>query len=291
MLTRRSFLGSVSALYALAKNQVLGAGRRQFHVAVHGNDAREGRVSHPLRTISAAAVRAQAGDVITVHEGIYPERITPPRGGTSDANRIVYQAAPGERVVISGAEVINGWVRLQGDTWKVTIPNRVFGNLNPYSDVVHGDWFNPNGGVHHTGAVYLNGDWFAEAAKLEDVFQKIDGAPLWFGDVSSDTTTLWAQFRGVDPNEKQTEINVRQTVFYPEKTGVDYITVRGSILRQAATPWAPPTAEQIGGNRHALEQGLDHREQPGQLLHCSGIALGKYVTNGTTRRRTPLRDR
>jgi len=72
MLTRKSFLGSVSALCALAKNQVPGAGRRQFHVAVHGNDAHEGRVSHPLRTISAAAVRAQAGDVITVHEGILP---------------------------------------------------------------------------------------------------------------------------------------------------------------------------------------------------------------------------
>jgi hypothetical protein len=68
-----------------------------------------------LRTISAAAARAQAGHVITVHEGIYRERITPPRGGTSDANRIVYQPAPGERVVISGAEVINGWVKLQGD--------------------------------------------------------------------------------------------------------------------------------------------------------------------------------
>lgn len=71
MLTRRSFLGSVAALYAVAKNQVLGTGHREFHVAVHGNDAHDGTLSRPFRTISAAAVRAQPGDVITVHEGIY----------------------------------------------------------------------------------------------------------------------------------------------------------------------------------------------------------------------------
>jgi len=276
MLTRRSFLGSVPALYGMAKNQMRGAGHRAFHVAPNGNDAHQGGASHPLRTISAAAARAQAGDVITVHEGIYRERIAPPRGGTSDANRIVYQAAPGERVVISGAEVITGWVRLQGDTWKVTVPNRLFGSFNPYSDVIHGDWFNPNGRVHHTGAVYLNGDWLAEAAKLDDVFQKTDGTPLWFGDVGTDTTTLWAQFRGVDPNDNQTEINVRQTVFYPEKTGVDYITVRGFILRQAATPWAPPTAEQIGAIGTHWSKGWIIENNQVSYSICSGISLGKY---------------
>jgi alpha-N-arabinofuranosidase len=32
------------------------------------------------------------------------------------------------------------------------------------------------------------------------------------------------------------EINVRRTVFYPEKTGINFVTVRGFIMRQAATP-------------------------------------------------------
>ena len=39
--------------------------------------------SHPLKTISAAAELAQPGDTITVHAGVYRERIDPPRGGTS----------------------------------------------------------------------------------------------------------------------------------------------------------------------------------------------------------------
>ncbi|MGA2659042.1 MAG: DUF1565 domain-containing protein [Verrucomicrobiota bacterium] len=65
----------------------------EYHVSVTGSDASEGSASWPFKTISAAALRAQPGDVITVHEGIYRERIDPPRGGESDTSRIVYQAA------------------------------------------------------------------------------------------------------------------------------------------------------------------------------------------------------
>ena len=48
------------------------------------------------------------------------------------------------------------------------------------------------------------------------------------------------------PNRELTEVNARQSVFYPEIPGRHYITVRGFTLEQAATPWAPPTTEQIG---------------------------------------------
>ena len=57
-------------------------------------------------------------------------------------------------------------------------------------------------------------------------------------------TTIYAQFPGVDPNQQQVEINVRHTVFYPEKTGVNYLTVSGFTLKNAACNWAPPSAEQ-----------------------------------------------
>lgn len=49
-----------------------------------------------LKTLSKAAAIAEVGDVITVHAGIYRERINPPRGGSSDSMRITYQAAAGE---------------------------------------------------------------------------------------------------------------------------------------------------------------------------------------------------
>jgi alpha-N-arabinofuranosidase len=280
MLTRRSFVGAFPALYGLARNfgiaDVAASATHEYHVSPTGNDHHDGTLARPLKTIFAAATIAMPGDTITVHEGVYRERVSPPRGGTSDANRIVYQAAPGERVEISGAEVIKGWERFQGDVWKVTIPNRFFGRFNPLSDVIHGDWFDPKGRVHHTGAVYLNGDWLAEAATLDDVLRDAAEMPLWFARVENETTTIWAQFGPADPNQQQAEINVRQSVFYPEKTGIDFITVRGFILRQAATPWAPPTAEQIGLIGTHWSKGWIIENNVVSHSTCCGISLGKY---------------
>ena len=260
----------------MAKGRAHTPAMREYHVATKGNDGHEGTISRPLRSISAAASRAHAGDTITVHEGTYRERVAPPRGGTSDANRIVYRAAPGEHVIVSGAEPVKGWVRLKGDAWKVTVPNSMFGKFNPYSDVIHGDWFSPNGRVHHTGAVYLNSDWLAEAAKLDDVFEESGETSLWYGEVGDQATTLWAQFRGVDPNEQQTEINVRQTVFYPEVTGINYITVKGFVLCRAAAQWAPPTAEQAGVIGPHWSKGWIIENNVIRNSICSGISLGKY---------------
>lgn len=276
MFTRRRFLAAIPALYGVAHSEAMAGTIREYHVSPRGNDHDEGTRGRPLRTISAAAARAQAGDTVTVHEGVYRERVAPPRGGSSEARRITYQAAPGERVEISGAEIIKGWVNVRGDLWRVNLPNGFFGNFNPYSDVIHGDWFDPQGRVHHTGAVYLDGEWLNEAGSREDLFRPAAETPLWFGEVGESETTVWAQFPGADPNRQLAEINVRQTVFYPEKCGIDYITVRGFILRRAATPWAPPTAEQIGVIGTHWSKGWIIENNVVSHSACSGIALGKY---------------
>jgi hypothetical protein len=249
---------------------------KEFHVAVAGNDQNQGTASQPFRTISAAARVAQPGDVITVHGGVYRERIAPPRGGTSDKKRIVYQAAPGEKVEMKGSEVVTNWVKVQEDTWKVTLPNAFFGSFNPYSDLIRGDWFNPKGRQHHTGAVYLDGVWLTEAARLEDVLKPTGTNSLWFGQVDNDHTTIWAQFKDANPNERLAEINVRRTVFYPDKPGINYLTMRGFILRHAATPWAPPTAEQIGLIGTHWSKGWIIESNEISHSRCSGLTLGKY---------------
>ena len=82
--------------------------------------------------------------------------------------------------------------------------------------------------------------------------------PLWLATVDSTTTTIWAQFKNVDPNKETVEINVRQKVFYPEKPFTNFITVRGFIMQHAATNWAPPTAEQMGLIGTNWSQGLDY---------------------------------
>ncbi|MHC4508679.1 MAG: DUF1565 domain-containing protein, partial [Planctomycetota bacterium] len=249
---------------------------REYHVSVKGDDTNKGTAKAPFQTISKAVKAAQPGDVITVHEGTYRECITPLHGGQSDQKRIVYQAAPGEKVVIKGSEVIKGWRKVQNDTWKVAIPNSFFGDFNPYSDLIHGDWFNPKGRDHHTGAVYLNGHWLTEAANLDDMLKPVGNTPLWFGRVDETNTTIWAHFGHVNPNEADVEINVRQTVFYPDKTGVNFITVRGFAMMHAATPWAPPTAEQIGLIGTHWSKGWIIENNDIRYSTCVGITLGKH---------------
>lgn len=253
------------------------ASAREFHVSAReGKDDAEGSAAAPLKTISAAANLAQPGDTVTVHAGIYRERIDPPRGGESGEKRIVYCAAAGEKVIVKGSEIVRGWKRLDHDTWTVEIPNTLFGDFNPFADLIHGDWFNPKNREHHTGAVYLDGHWLTEAATREEVLQPTGEAPLWFAKAEEKTTAVWAQFKGLDPNQAEVEVNVRQSVFYPSKPGRNFITVRGFTLTQAATPWAPPTAEQIGLIGTHWSRGWIIEGNEISYSACTGVTLGKY---------------
>jgi hypothetical protein len=99
---------------------------------------------------------------------------------------------------------------------------------------------------------------------------------LWYARVDASRTTIWAQFPGVNPNERCVEINVRRMVFYPDQPGRNYITLRGFALRHAATPWAPPTAEQIGLVGTHWSKGWIIENNVVSHSICSGIALGKH---------------
>ena len=392
----------------------------EFHVAISGKDSNMGTATAPFLTIQHAADVAQPGDVITVHAGTYRERINPPRGGESDAKRITYQAAPGEKVEIKGSEIVKDWVKVQDDVWKATLPNSFFGHFNPFTNLIRGDWFNGKGRQHHTAAVYLDGEWLIEATKQMEVLMRAGASPawmgqggqqyllnvawlrpvgganaprtpasgfvskqgtknapcteggdcigfiehgnwvryervdfgqnteqleiraaseteggiieihrdapegellgactvpntggwqmwasfkpkikplsgvkticlvfkglkspalnaqLWFAEVDASNTTIMAQFKGVNPNEHLIEVNARRTVFYPDQPGRNFITVRGFTMRHAATPWAPPTAEQVGLIGTHWSKGWIIENNTISHSVCSGIALGKH---------------
>ena len=258
---------------------------REYHVAKNGDDRNKGTFESPFLSIQAAANVANPGDIITVHEGIYRERITPPRGGESETKRIIYQAAKGEKVEIKGSEIIKNWERFLGDVWKVTIPNSFFGEYNPYKDLIQGDWFDGLGRVHHTGEVYLNGKSLWESATIEKVLNPVaqtekfdpDGSTYtWYCESDKENTYIYANFHEVDPNKELVEINVRKSCFYPEKTGLNYITIRGFKMSQAATQWAPPTAEQIGLIGTNWSKGWIIENNIISDSKCSGITLGKH---------------
>ncbi len=263
-------------------NVVIG---KEIYVTKTGNDMNPGTSDSPLLTIQAAATMARPGDTVTVHEGVYREQIVPIRGGESEKNRIVYRAAPGEKVDIKGSEVIKNWVQFSGTVWKASISNDLFGNYNPYEDLIAGDWFVDKGRIHHTGEVYLNEKSLWEMELLEKVLHPKPVAeswdPLgslltWYCESDAETTYIYANFQGANPNEEDVEINVRSSCFYPDSTGINYISVQGFHMSQAATQWAPPTSEQVGLIGTNWSKGWIIESNVIRNSKCSGITLGKY---------------
>lgn len=275
----------------------------EYHVAKNGSDSGDGTRENPFLTISKAASVAVAGDTVTVHEGVYREWVMPKYKGLSNTRRITYQAAEGEKVVIKGSERIQSWEQVEGTIWKCTLPNEFFGDFNPYKEKIFGDWL-VRGGNKHLGDVYLNGLSFYEVDSYEDLlnpnirYEVIDDWTnkltrvlnpeqtkfVWFCQVTDNITTIYANFHGYNPNEELTEINVRRSCFYPKTTGIDYITVRGFEMAQAATPWTPPTADQpglIGPNWSKgwiIEDNIIHDSK------CSAISIGKEASTGNNYR-------
>ncbi|MCL1899261.1 MAG: DUF1565 domain-containing protein [Promicromonosporaceae bacterium] len=273
-----------------------------IHVAVNGDDTAAGSPDSPLRTINAAAALARPGDTVRVQEGTYREWVRPVRGGLSDTRRITFEAAAGQRVIITGAEPVTGWIPEGEGVWRTVIPNRLFGEFNPFAEALWGDWLIPGtyGAEATRGDVYLDGRSLTQAASRAEVAtspertEVIDGwthtaqafadpawtRARWYAEVAEETTTVWANFLGADPNESLTEVNVRPAVFFPTLHRLDWITVRGFELAQAATPWTPPTADQMGLVGPNWAKGWVIEDNVIRDSKCSGVSLGKERSTG-----------
>ncbi len=243
----------------------------------------DGSAARPFRHVNDAAKIARPGDEIVVAPGIYREAVHPVRAGREDA-RITFRSEKIRGARITGAEELKCWKPYQGDTWTARVHNSLFGNWNPYKEMVCGDWyFAPT--VRHTGAVFINDRMMYETTSLQDCLDgKADPCAwdreastwTWYTEQDGEETVLYANFHGLNPNEENTEISVRRNVFMPEENGIDYITVSGFVLDKAATTWAPPAAYQDGliGPHWSKGWIIEDCEVFGSK--CCGISLGKY---------------
>lgn len=273
----------------------------EYHVAKNGSDSNTGTETAPWLTINHAAQQLVAGDTVTVHEGVYRERIDPRNGGRSAHRRIVYRAAAGEHVVVKGSEIVTGWQSVGGSVFQTKIANSLFGDFNPFATVIDGDWLISKGErVTHLGALYADGQAFYEAKTLAELktgaaretvkdfmTQKTVPEPFpkattyqWFAEVGDTTTTLFANFQDIDPTKVTTEVNVRPVIFYPSRIFRNYITVEGFEFAQAATPWAPPTGDQPGMIGTHWSKGWLIQNNVLHDAKTSAISLGKDGSTG-----------
>ena len=257
----------------------------KIYVSANAGSKGDGSKENPFKRISDAAKAAVPGDEVSVAPGIYREHVSPPLGGTSDENRITYASEVQGAAIISGAERVEAWEKYESTVWVAHIPNEIFEDYNPYTSLVGGDWFYPINPVH-TGEVYLNGKAMYEAPQLNAVTEPSIYSPSWdhdftiykwYAEQKDGKTVIYANFHGADPNKENVEINARKYCFFPKQTGINYITVSGFSIMQAATQWAPPTAYQEGMIGPHWAKGWIIEDCEISNSRCSGISIGKYL--------------
>lgn len=260
----------------------------EYHVMKQGNDNGEGTLNQPFLTISRAANQAIAGDKVIVHSGVYREWINPKNGGTKD-NRIIYQSAGDGEVIITGAEPVAEWKFENHNVWSTEVSNQIYSQRNPFETELSGDWVFGGPFQVHLGDLYLNGNSMYECEGLQAVLDpKIwpdakyseDSLLKWFAEVDSKTTKIWANFASLDPRKECVEISVRPHCFWPEKPGLNYITVRGFTMCKAAPKWAPPTDYQEGLIGPHWSKGWIIEDNHISDSKCVGISLGTKIGTG-----------
>ncbi|MFQ3862626.1 right-handed parallel beta-helix repeat-containing protein [Staphylococcus xylosus] len=270
-----------------------------IHVDKKGSDCGLGNVESPFLTIDKAALVAQPGDSIIVHEGTYREEITHINTGLSESRRISFEAAKDEQVIIKGSEEITGWQQIDGSIWKVEIDNKIFKDFNPFATKLFGDWLAVDNDKS-LGQVYLNDQSLFEVSEYEQLADpelveetldhwtnkqvtydyKDESIYVWYAKVDKDITTIYANFHDYNPNNEVTEINVRKSAFRPFKMHTNYITIRNFEIANVATQWSPPTAAQTGMIDTHWSKGWIIENNTLYNAVCSAIAIGKEISTG-----------
>jgi hypothetical protein len=214
------------------------------------------------RTIREAADRAEAGDMILVHGGIYRERVIFDKSGLPD-RPITLRAAEGEHVVLTGADHITDWTPIAG-------PERVYRTSWPHRFVT---W-----NRHNT---HPDDDYHRLIGRCEQVF--IDGYRLrqvlakeqlsrgtFFVDL--DAKLLYVQSADNRPVDRKmtVEASSRDQILAVKS---DHVIIKGIRFRYAANR-AQQGAVDFSGNHISVEDCVfEHTNASGAAFRGEDITV------------------
>lgn len=227
-------------------------------VAPHGDDANPGTEDAPLRTISRAAEKAMPGDTVLVREGVYRERVTPPRGG-EPGREITYRGAPGERVVVKGSEAWQPqWRDEGGGVYSASPDKRLFDDLpddypdshNPLkvrlastpwgreglSEAILRDQGEDRIGRADRSIAYTCGQVFVDGEQLKEVAKRaelVDDAWCY----NPDEDRVYVQFGEEGPASCLVELTTRRRLFAPTERGLGHIVVTGFVFEHCGNQY------------------------------------------------------
>lgn len=109
-----------AAFLALLPACVSSAGGAVYTVDAGTAAPGDGTADNPFRTIGEAAAVMTPGDTCTIRGGIYRETVVPKRSGTPE-KPLVFRAAAGATVTVSGCEPVEGWAVHRGDIYTARV--------------------------------------------------------------------------------------------------------------------------------------------------------------------------
>ncbi len=254
-----------------------------YHVAQQhpqASDDNPGTAEQPWQTISEAAQVMEAGDRVIIHAGTYREHVLPRNSGRPGAP-IVYEGAEGEEVILTGADIITGWQRLEGDRpiYHARWPHRFIINHTPEGQPIY---HHPADEEHRRSGraeqMIVDGevwDWPQLVLFLDEM------APAtFFPDVGNGALYVWLP-DGSDPNDHQVEASARGLIFgcdpWSRPEGFDYVHVRNLTFRYAAS-FAQRPAVWLLGRSNLIEDCV--------VEWMCGGGVGVGPEGGTMRRCT-----
>lgn len=260
------------------------------------DDGNPGTDDQPLRTIQTAVERVQPGQRVRIHGGVYREMIEPVRGGDGPMAMIAIEAAPGERVVVSGsrrlrtvwsrprywdAPYVDGPLTASASqrVWLATLPESLFApdyqpfalaNVEPAEEALM-PWMEPVSGTPpytlKRGLLFQDGRRLTQLNHPGDV-PRVPGS-FW---VDVDGRSLHVHpFDHRHPDRVAWEVAVQSHLLRPKAVGLDYIRVAGITFQHCANGFLRASTGAVtirGGAYWILENNHVHQ------VNGSGLEFG-----------------
>jgi hypothetical protein len=231
-------------------------GRIRYVDAVSGNDNNEGTAKAPWKTIGKAASTLNAGESVIVKPGVYRESIAPRNSGTSEQTRINYIAYDMNNTVISGADVLTGWMDggngIYYRTWPVAFPQLELAKGDDTPDYVSRQEL-----LIFDGKMMTPRNTKAELTDTEvsPATEFFAGGEYWL-DVTMSPSRVYAKFpKGMDPAGHVVEGSVRPTLWRPDKR-CDWLRVVGFKFVYAASTRSTQTFATRFGSNLLIEENV-----------------------------------
>lgn len=256
------------------------------------SDENPGTINRPFKTIGHAANHLQPGEKVIIQSGTYRETVSPANGGNNAREMISYEAAPGAKVIVTGADILDSeWdvskapndLPFSFKLWQTELPETIFKDENnPFAIPNASDeeidlmpwavkW---KGQIPYTlprGMVFQNDQRLVQMSSYADLV-KVPGS-YW---VAGDGKTIHIHpFDDANPNNEKIEVTARQQLFKPEKVGTSYIHLKGIHFEKAGNgfPRVGVGAVYVNGGDHwIIEENI--------VRQCNsvGIEIGARVT-------------